>query len=312
MRPAMRDYLSDRDRRSRLAGEAAARADRWRRGAAATGVRDMLDAMGGDWPRDVAAFGARIAAWVDDAGWVEDFVAEGLGAMRADPMADIACRMQAQGGAQSLALVEARHGNALLGIVDAARAKPSPAVLIEEGYSAIRVLRAGGLTVRRHVLHPDSDRLQKGAEQQLADGDLLLLDTANEQIAMTRADSDVLLLCIAVSPRLGGRLAREYDCASGQPLRVACADPVASRLLALLALTAQSDRDDAADSLAALTGHPLPLLRWQAARYLAASEPVRALPVIHRLAREDADPGVRAAAGATAALFDRLAAKGEV
>jgi HEAT repeat protein len=136
---------------------------------------------------------------------------------------------------------------------------------------------------------------------------ILRLDTAREAITLVGASGDLLLLDLAVHPP-SSLPVQTYDIASGRLVHVASARRDASFRQMALALLGAFGRRDAGPLFVEATLDDDFAARWSAMRQLVALDPAAARAPLAAMAAADPHSEVRAAAGATLALYPSFCA----
>lgn len=276
------------------------------------GLRQVLGEMDAGLPFSAEAFAARLMPWIDDDRWYRSMLFEAVTAMEADPLASLPWRMQPGRLVQGIALVEAGGGSAMLALIAAeelaGRSDDGQRLLFDCGYSLIAVV-AGALKVERWRLDRTTQRIACVGEQHVAVGDWLVCNNRIEQILIRSAERDVVVLTLSVRGPCAGQVALECDTGSGLVIRHGMADPLASRMLPLLALLPDAEAGERRALLANLSRDGEPMLRWQAMRHWLAVDPAGALPRLRAMAGDDDDPAVRRVAGQSLTLVMRLQAE---
>ncbi|MFC0102319.1 HEAT repeat domain-containing protein [Sphingopyxis terrae] len=288
-------------------------------------AREATDALAEDWRAEDTCPGGLIAAmdaladappaaaidallpWLADIGWLRARLAAALTLIAADPFARPPLRLVG-GGDGPCGLVLAERGAIRLSLL----LQPFTA-----GAAAIRILAGGGARLRRHRIvgaaaQPTFTAAGAGCcesdpPQPLSKDMILRLDTAREAMTLVGASGDLLLLDLAVHPP-SSLPVQTYDIASGRLVHVASARRDASfRQMALALLGAFGSRD-AAPLFVEATRDDDFAARWSAMRQLVALDPAAARAPLAAMAAADPHPEVRAAAGATLALYPSFCA----
>ncbi len=281
---------------------------RWRARADVQALDVLLNSCVAQPPASAASFASLFRPFLDgEARWLGAFFAEQLAALRQDPLAALQMRTSPTSLSQGLALFIKPGIEMTLTWVDhaALSAKPGRQLVLSPSLSLVLVIAHGGLIVRRHRLVETADgpRLTAGAAQRLDNGALLVIDNRQEAVLMEAASEDALLLRITC--QLPERACyRAFDAHSGVLLQTGLGDDRASRMLPLLAVARLcGEASRAIPVFKGLSHHSTPMVRWSAMREWIAADPVGARHRIARMAAQDADEGVRAAAAATLALL---------
>jgi hypothetical protein len=289
-------------------GVAAGSVDDWRRSDAVRRLKRRLAELDTALPANAEAFAKALSPWIEDDAWYRDLIERGCAAMAADPMAPLPLRMQAGALVQGIALAEAGSamggGSAMLAVTSAdvlagvAGGEAAQRLVFDSGYSLVAVV-AGELTVERWRLDRRSGRIALVERQTLRGGEQLAVDNRVEQLLIRHTPRDAVLLTMAVIGPVRSEPILEYETAGGTLLRAGTADPLVSRMLALLALVDEAPLDRRLVLLSRLSEDADPMLRWQAMRHWLASDVRGAMPQLRDMAQGDADAAVRAAATAT-------------
>lgn len=313
----------DAPRRARMRAAADAAEARWHaEDRAAGGLSAALD-VAATLPPPAAV--ASLGRWLGDIGWLEARLADALALLAADPFARPPLR-PIGGGEGAGGLLLAQRGAARVSLqVDRGEgrcAPPSTAVFVP-GAAAVRVLAAGGASVRRHRVALSADEragafrtataaaCHSSAPRPLVPGEIWTLDTGAEAFTLAGGSGDVLLLEIAVQPA-APLPTRTYDIASGRLVRASASRRDSSVRQMALALLRSFGRTDAAPLFAAETQAQDFAARWAAMREFVALDPAAAHPHLARMAAADPHPEIRRAAAATLALYAPLPLAGGV
>ncbi len=300
-------------------------------------ARAATDALAEDWRAEDTCPGGLIAAmdaladappaaaidallpWLADIGWLCARLAAALTLIAADPFARPPLRLVG-GGDGPCGLVLAERGAIRLSLLlqpfTAGAADPATASF-RAGAAAIRILAGGSARLRRHRIVGATARpaftaagagcCESDPPQPLPKDTILRLDTAREAMTLVGASGDLLLLDLAVHPP-SSLPVQTYDIASGRLVHVASARRDASFRQMALTLLGAFGRRDAAPLFVEATRDDDFAARWSAMRQLVALDPAAARAPLAAMAAADPHPEVRAAAGATLALYPSFCA----
>lgn len=257
-------------------------------------------------------------ALLRDADWVQRLLAPLLPELLAEPWFEPPLR--ASRDAMRTGVVLYSHPTVAItaSVTDAAtlrRQPPARTVVAAGRLSVAHYVRGGDAVVRRwHAPAADGDFTGDAAGPcqplspiALFDGLTLRSDGRDTATLIDRAVSDVVAITATV--RIGAaQMMREFDRATGAPLRAATLDDGASRSQLLLGLLRLASPGQAAPGYEAATRDPAFFLRWQAVREWLARDARAAAPRLAEMAASDPNAEVRAAARATLPLLERRAA----
>lgn len=283
----------------------------WRSDDAVQRLKRRLAELDAALPADAGAFAEALSPWIDDDGWCRDLIARSSAAMAADPLVALPLRLQSGTLVQGVALAEAGGGSAMLAVIsaealaDAAGSAAAQRLAFDSGFSLVAVI-AGEMLVERWQLDRLCGRVALIERRMLLCGAWLAVDNRVEQMLIRSAPRDVVILRLAVMGPTRQEPVLEYETAGGTLLGTGTADPVASRMLALLALVQDAPLGRRLALLERLSADGDPMLRWQAMRHWLASDVHGALARLRSMATEDADASVRRAATATLAMIARM------
>ena len=303
--------LADRDRLERARAIGAELMGAWQAREDVRALRDRLMAMDAALPADAMAFADALMPWLVNDGWYRDLIGTFCQSLSADALAELPMGMQSGGLMQALALIEAGGAYATLAQLGAERlavqagAGQARRLVFDSGFSLVFVV-AGTIEVELWRLDRGNGNACLERTCRMGRGALLAQDNRTEQLIIHSAPTDALLLNMAVAGPDKSGPTLEFDAHSGQLLRRGTADPAVSRMLLLLPLIPTAGPEGRCELLSRLCRDADPMLRWQAMRYWLAEDARDALPVLTRMADDDADPSVRTAAKATMALIARM------
>lgn len=268
---------------------------KWRDGEAA---RAMAAAFANDDPTVLAAGLRDLLA--DDA-WVAAILTPLADALARDRFLEPPFKVSRDDAHTSAILYDCPHGS-LIATVTSARAMamrpPAGTVIVPGRMSICRYHRVGGARLLRWRM--SGERAVPVAPVDLSDGMVVAFDGRAEAQMLAGAAHDVVSITATI--RLGqAAVMREYDRASGRPLRAATLDEGGARSQMLLALLRASGRADAAPAFDRASRDPAAFVRWDAMRQWLATDAAAALPRLDAMAAHDADPDIRRAAIDTAA-----------
>ncbi len=206
---------------------------------------------------------------------------------------------------QSLVLLDDGELHLSLAFVDAVRWNERHAkadgggdvIEFADGWTRVRVLHATGATVQ---MHARSDRGEWRADRpkRLCQGQEFVLDNARQALRFCSVSHDIVLLRLLVrDPDL--RHVVECEAATGQVLRRRQAQSHDARVQMMLSLLRSLGRTGAIDVIAASIGAWPPELRWHGVCEALALDAFSGFALLEAMAREDADPDLRALAQQT-------------
>jgi hypothetical protein len=250
--------------------------------------------------------------------WIGPLFAPLLAALAADPWFEPPLRVARERARSGAILYEDKAVTIGLSLLSASavRAAPLPATIVASGRLTVtRYLRAGGATLLRWGVPPVGAECTAAAMSRarplpplaLTDGAVVRHDGRSGAQLTIAPTGDILSLTATVRTR-AAPMAREYDRASGDFIRMATNDEGAARaqlLLSLLRASAAAGADDAFD---AATRDGAFFLRWSAMREWLAYDWRAACGRLRDMAADDPHPEVRGAARATLAALTRRAA----
>jgi len=304
----------DERRRDHIRRAASSLDARWRTADGLPGgLRAAMAAAANEPP---AAALAALAPWLADTGWLARRLGEAVAQLAAEPFASPPPRPVGGGeSAGGLLLAEQGAIRLTLRIQGFERREGPPATTrFPPGAAAIRFLRTGGASIRRHRVAVSAAEeagaftaaaaaaCQSEGARPLVAGESLFLDTARESFTLADASGDILFLELAVQPP-SPLPVRAYDVASGRLVHLASARRDASfRQMGLAVLRALGCRDAAPLFAAEIESGDF-AARWAAMRELVALDPAAAMPHLVRMAAADPHSEIRRAATATLALY---------
>lgn len=283
----------------------------WRKSEPVQRLKRRLAELDAALPATADAFAEALAPWVENDAWCRDLIMRSCAAMASDPLLSLPLRLQTGTLVQGLALTEAGGGSAMLAVISAealAEARGSEAtqrLVFDCGYSLVAVI-AGEMLVEHWQLDRDIGRVALFKRKTLRGGEWLAVDNRVEQMLIRSAPHDVVVLRLAVTGPARQEAVLEFDTGNGRLLRTGTGDPVASRMLALLALVQDAPLRRRLPLLERLSADGDPMLRWQAMRQWLASDAPAAMARLGSMAIDDTDASVRRAATATLTMIARM------
>jgi hypothetical protein len=276
--------------------------DEWRARPDVSALSEQLALWSATPPLSAVAMRDALQPWTRYRTWLDAFHELMIDALRADPLAALPLRMVQGRVMHGLVLLQSGSAEVTLNWIDASMlplARDSH-VLYSASLSVFLVLRASGLQTITHKLSiGGAPQSVANRVQMLADGDVLALDCRREALSMISAQADAVLLRVNVRlPSTAGQQAFSID--DGRPVAVAMGDDSACRMLPLLQVARLAGSPKRArDALMALTRDEDRTLRWAAMRELLVADGKAALDLLHAMADDDPDAGVRRAAAST-------------
>ncbi|WP_253338458.1 hypothetical protein [Sphingobium sp. OAS761] len=227
-------------------------------------------------------------------GWFHALLADGLMAMRADPLHLPPLRASRNDAARHLVLARTERIWVTATVVDRSKAR-GDGVHFSGRVSLCRPLA--------HDLRGTMYRLENGraiavGERRVRVGDLLELDERCEALRLMPEADAALLLRAQVAPD-GPVRSHVADLSSGTVVASAQADERHARTLMLLSLLRLTGWRDAARHFVDALDAPLPGQRWAVMREYLALDTAAALPCLADMARTEPDAAVRALARRT-------------
>lgn len=251
-----------------------------------------------------------LAPWLNDRGWIGDFIARNIAALADDAWCELPWRVQSGPVLTGLVIAHLPGVFVMLSRLDAdmLAVTETPIVVFDGGISIMMLIAGGVPAIETYVCSAASDALptvRNAGRSLLTHGVAIACDCASQQIHIVDAAQDALLLRIVLTPPGGTTRIRAFERASGRLVTDGIAAPTSSRLAALLNVVGTGNSPRHRAIFAQLANHSEPFIRWQAMRrWLAADDSGAAHLALCQMAHDDSDAALRALAHATLQRID--------
>lgn len=296
-------FLDDPDRQARLFAAGQNMRKAWAATPEAERLATVLQQLSDLPPADVASFVDLLRPLTADACWIRQLVDKWVTAMQQDMFAGLPWQSQQSASIQGLTLLQ--HGRASCSLLvvdgDALLTMTGDQVVFDHGMTLLWLL-SGRLTGRSFSRAAGSTVITEGPAIRLEAGQMVATNCQQQQLTMTRADGDCVMLRVSVASGPPGTRVCEFSTQTGQLTRHGCGDGGTSRMLALLDIAAGAEFAELLPILRDLSDHADPALRWQAMRMWIVGDPQSALSRLTAMAACDGDADVRNAAHAALSI----------
>lgn len=311
----LRRWAEDKAGHRRLAALDAAFEAQWRSGAT---YRRFLELTRSARSPSASGLAQSFMGLFRDDAWIDDLVGTLADQLRSSPYFQppfTALRSDVHSG---LVVFEDQHVSVTVGLSRAGQlaakkaGKSGGSINFSGQVHVLKFVKAGSATLSFWEIAPiGGDFAASGAglcrragTRRIEDGELLVIDGRSQSYVIDHAAANILVVQAALKVDQAA-VAAEYDSVSGVFLGCSATNDADSRLQMLTTLLRKLGRTDSFPTIAGLLDHASFFVRWHAMRELIGLDATRAIPLLRKLAANDAHRDVRQAAASALAAIER-------